>query len=201
MGKLSTNLFNGWDHQLRGAIVVFLGESDMRRLVIVSNRVADPGRGQASGGLAVGILDALRTHGGMWFGWNGNIVADEAEIATASVKHDSCTLVTMPLTERDYREYYLGFSNEVLWPVHHYRLDLARLTLEAAEGYRRVNARFAEKLSPIVNRSDLIWVHDYHLIPLGAGLRRAASAMKSASSFIFHFPRRRFCLRRLNTNG
>ena len=32
---LSTNLFNGWDHQLRGAIVVFLGESDMRRLVIV----------------------------------------------------------------------------------------------------------------------------------------------------------------------
>jgi len=98
-------------------------------------------------------------------------------------------------------EYYLGFSNEVLWPVHHYRLDLAHFTLEAAEGYRRVNARFAEKLSPIIHRSDLIWVHDYHLIPLGAGLR--ARGVGNEIGFFFHipFPRRRFCLRRRNTNG
>jgi len=158
----------------------------MRRLVIVSNRVADPSRGGASGGLAVSILDALRRRGGMWFGWNGEIVADEAEIVPACVKHDNCTLMTMPLTERDYREYYLGFSNEVLWPVHHYRLDLARFTLEAAEGYRRVNARFAEKLSPIIHRSDLIWVHDYHLIPLGAGLR--ARGVGNEIGFFFHIP-------------
>ena len=92
----------------------------------------------------------------------------------------------MPLTERDYREYYLGFSNEVLWPVHHYRLDLAHFTLEAAEGYRRVNARFAEKLSPIIHRSDLIWVHDYHLIPLGAGLR--ARGVGNEIGFFFHIP-------------
>jgi trehalose 6-phosphate synthase len=51
----------------------------MRRLVIVSNRVADPGKG-TSGGLAVCLLDALRKRGGMWFGWNGEIVADENEI-------------------------------------------------------------------------------------------------------------------------
>ena len=163
-----------------------MGEGDMRRLVIVSNRVADPVQARSSGGLAVCILDALRRRGGMWFGWNGEIVLNEAEIAMASVKHDSCTLVTMPLTERDYREYYLGFSNEVLWPVHHYRLDLARFTLEAAEGYRRVNARFAEKLSPLLNRSDLIWVHDYHLIQLGAGLR--ARGVGNEIGFFFHIP-------------
>jgi trehalose 6-phosphate synthase len=158
----------------------------MSRLVIVSNRVFNPACGQASGGLAVSILDALRKHGGMWFGWNGEIVADEAKITLARVAHDHCSLVTMPLTERDYREYYLGFSNEVLWPVHHYRLDLAHFTLEAAEGYRRVNARFAEKLSQIVNRSDLIWVHDYHLIPLGAGLR--ARGVGNEIGFFLHIP-------------
>ena len=35
-----------------------------------------------------------------------------------------------------------------LWPVHHYRLDLARFAQEAIDGYRRVNDRFAEKLAP-----------------------------------------------------
>lgn len=163
-----------------------MGESDMRRLVIVSNRVADPLLVGSSGGLAVCILDALRRRGGMWFGWNGEIVLNESEISTTSIKHKNCTLVTMPLTERDYREYYLGFSNEVLWPVHHYRLDLARFTLEAAEGYRRVNTRFADKLSPLLNRSDLIWVHDYHLIPLGAGLR--ARGVGNEIGFFFHIP-------------
>jgi trehalose 6-phosphate synthase len=157
----------------------------MRRLVIVSNRVADPSR-DTSGGLAVCLLDALRKRGGLWFGWNGEIVADESEIAPACVKYDRCVLMTMALTERDYREFYLGFSNEVLWPVHHYRLDLAHFTLEAAEGYRRVNARFADILTPNLNRSDLIWVHDYHLIPLGAGLR--ARGVGNEIGFFFHIP-------------
>lgn len=124
-----------------------------RRLVIVSNRVADPVRGQGSGGLAVSILDALRTCGGMWFGWNGKVVGDDCEIASSCVSYDRCMLVTLPLTERDYQEFYLGFSNEVLWPVHHYRLDLAHFSPEAAEGYRRVNARFGEHLTPIDRKS------------------------------------------------
>ena len=158
----------------------------MSRLVVVSNRVADPGTGQASGGLAVCLLDAMCERGGLWFGWNGGLVADESEIAPSCVKYGRCTLMTMPLTERDHREYYLGFSNEVLWPIHHYRLDLAHFTLEAAEGYRRVNARFADVLTPHLRRTDLIWVHDYHLIPLGAALR--ARGVGNEIGFFFHIP-------------
>ncbi len=158
----------------------------MTRLVVVSNRVADPGAGQASGGLAVCLLDVMRDRGGMWFGWNGQLVADEREIAPSCVKHGRCTLMTIPLTERDHREFYLGFSNEVLWPIHHYRLDLAHFTLGAAEGYRRVNARFADVLTPHLHRSDLVWVHDYHLIPLGAGLR--ARGVGNEIGFFLHIP-------------
>lgn len=157
----------------------------MRRLVIVSNRVADPSKGSA-GGLAVCLLDALRQRGGLWFGWNGDIVQSEADIAVSCQKYDRCVLMTMALTERDYKEFYLGFSNEVLWPVHHYRLDLAYLTRESAEGYRRVNARFADVLTPHLNRSDLVWVHDYHLIPLGADLR--ARGVGNEIGFFFHIP-------------
>lgn len=46
----------------------------MSRLIVVSNRVAPIAEGQASaGGLAVGVYDALRDTGGVWFGWSGEI--------------------------------------------------------------------------------------------------------------------------------
>ncbi|MBI1868033.1 MAG: trehalose-6-phosphate synthase [Methylocystis sp.] len=157
----------------------------MRRLVIASNRVAEPGC-QPSGGLAVCILDALRKRGGLWFGWNGEVIADDAPTSVTSRKYDDLTLVTMPLTESDYKEYYLGFSNAALWPVHHYRLDLARFTQESSEGYRRVNDRFAEELAPLLKASDLVWVHDYHLVPLGAGLR--TRGVRNAIGFFYHIP-------------
>jgi hypothetical protein len=45
----------------------------MSRLVVVSNRVADP-RKAAAGGLAVALGDSLNATGGLWFGWSGNII-------------------------------------------------------------------------------------------------------------------------------
>ncbi len=157
----------------------------MKRLIVVSNRVANPDC-QAAGGLAVCILEGLREHGGIWFGWNGEIVADELGVAIACTRHDKLTIITMPLTENDYQEYYLGFCNAALWPVHHYRLDLARFTQESSEAYRRVNDRFAEALTPLLNVSDLVWVHDYHLIPLAAGLR--ARGIRNRIGFFLHIP-------------
>jgi trehalose 6-phosphate synthase len=157
----------------------------MNRLVIVSNRVASPDCRQA-GGLAVCILDGLRARGGMWFGWNGETVAEESEIGVSCSRLDAVTLVTMPITERDYNEYYLGFCNGALWPVHHYRLDLARFTQENSERYRKVNERFADSLTPLLLRDDLVWVHDYHLVPLGAGLR--ARGVDGRIGFFLHIP-------------
>lgn len=157
----------------------------MRRVVIVSNRVADP-EGVASGGLAVCVLDALRKHDAMWFGWNGDVVANEIEFGPACRRYDNLTQVTIPLSERDYKDCYLGFCNAALWPVHHYRLDLAHFTPESSEAYKRVNDRFAEDLVPILNASDLVWAHDYHLIPLGAALRKRG--MGNRIGFFLHIP-------------
>ncbi len=157
----------------------------MKRLVVVSNRVADP-ECQASGGLAVCILDGLRLRGGLWFGWNGDIVSDENQIGVACRKVDNVTFATMAMTEQDYRDYYLGFCNAALWPVHHYRLDLARFTPEYKEAYRRVNGRFADNLAPLLNNDDLVWAHDYHLIPLAAELR--ARGVRNRVGLFLHIP-------------
>ena len=46
----------------------------MARLVIVSNRVAMPReRASRAGGLAVALRESLQQHGGLWFGWSGEI--------------------------------------------------------------------------------------------------------------------------------
>ena len=157
----------------------------MKRLVIASNRVADP-HCSAAGGLAVCILEGLSERSGMWFGWSGETVEQEQEISLSSRNSDNVTFVTTPMTMRDYQEYYLGYCNGALWPVLHYRLDLARFTQENSDAYRRVNERYAEKLASLLKTDDLVWAHDYHLIPLAAGLR--ARGARNRMGFFLHIP-------------
>ena len=68
------------------------------------------------------------------------------------------TLATLDLSREDHETYYLGYANAVLWPVFHYRLDLANFETRFAAGYRRL---FARKLLPLLKPNDTIWVHDY----------------------------------------
>lgn len=145
----------------------------MGRLVVVSNRLADP-RKPAAGGLAVALGDSLQKSGGLWFGLErqhrGRRRSDgESQLHTRS--SGKVTLATVDLNRSDYESYYEGYSNSVLWPVFHYRLDLANFNTSHLAGYRRVNQLFARKLQPLLHDDDMIWVHDYHLIPLAAELR------------------------------
>lgn len=162
----------------------------MSRLVVVSNRVAPirPGK-VAAGGLAVGVYDALRQSGGIWFGWNGDVSASP-RVQSETV--GNITYVTLGLTKRDYDQYYRGFSNATLWPIFHYRIDLARYNREEYDGYRRVNAMLAEKLKPLLEPDDIIWIHDYHLIPFAEPVGSSAFATASASFCTSRFHRRKF---------
>ena len=99
----------------------------MARLVVVSNRVAIPdgkSNGRA-GGLEVAVQAALRHREGVWFGWSGKIARKGEAAETTTVRHDSIDYVVTSLGAEDYKEYYNGFANRVLWPVLHYRFDLA----------------------------------------------------------------------------
>jgi trehalose 6-phosphate synthase len=58
----------------------------MSRLVVVSNRVAYLEKESKSGGLAVALGDTLRQTGGVWFGWDGNVVDDDAKISVIVVQ-------------------------------------------------------------------------------------------------------------------
>jgi len=90
------------------------------------------------------------------------------------------------LTRRDYDQYYRGFSNATLWPTFHYRNDLSRFDREEYAGYARVNEALARQLKPLLEPDDIIWVHDYHLLPFAQECR--AAGIKNPIGFFLHIP-------------
>jgi trehalose 6-phosphate synthase len=158
----------------------------MSRLVVVSNRVAYLEQENKSGGLAVALGDTLRQTGGVWFGWDGTVVDDDAPLDVTTVEQGGVTIATVPLTEKDYQDYYVGFANQVLWPVCHYRLDLVKFETSYFDGYRRVNARLANSLFDLLKPDDVVWAHDYHLISLASELRARNSHQRIG--FFLHIP-------------
>jgi trehalose 6-phosphate synthase len=157
----------------------------LARLIVVSNRVAVPSPDNQAGGLAVAVRHLLKRHDGLWFGWSGTISTD-AEPATTSIQHGGMSYVVTDLVEADYQEYYNGFANRVLWPILHYRLDLAEFSRRDLSGYRRVNAHFSNRLTELLRPDDVIWVHDYHLMPLAKMLRDRGH--RNRIGFFLHVP-------------
>jgi trehalose 6-phosphate synthase len=142
------------------------------RLVVVSNRVPVPAASSpAAGGLAVALESALEARGGLWFGWSGK-TCREPDRQPRIHSHGRNAYALCDLSHRDLEEFYHGFANRALWPICHYRLDLASLSQRDADGYFRVNERFAGSLAELLKPDDVVWVHDYHFIPLASYLRR-----------------------------
>ena len=158
----------------------------MSRLIVVSNRVtASTDPKSRAGGLAVALQEALQEHGGVWFGWSGKISARRGHDAGIT-EAGAVTYATIDLSRKEYNEYYNGIANRTLWPLFHYRLDLSTFSKQDYKGYVEVNRLFTLSLLPLVRNDDLIWVHDYHLIPLGEALREAG--LKQPIGFFLHTP-------------
>ena len=96
------------------------------------------------------------------------------------------TYITLDLSKEDHQEYYNGFTNRVLWPILHYRVDLAEFSRRDLSGYLRVNDHFARELHEVLGPDDLVWVHDYHLMPLAKALRERGH--KNRIGFFLHIP-------------
>lgn len=159
----------------------------MSRLIVISNRVA-AATGSAAGsqgGLAVALTAALREYRGLWFGWSGE-VTDEFTGQISFHREDGVTTATVDLEEQDVEEYYNGYANRTLWPLFHYRIDLAEYERGFAGGYQRANERFAETVAPLIEPDDAVWVQDYHMIPLGAELRKRGC--RNRIGFFLHTP-------------
>lgn len=163
-----------------------MGGSVLARLVVVSNRVAMPReRLSRAGGLAVALREALQAQGGLWFGWSGE-VSEQAAAEPRHARQGRVDYAVLDLTPDEHRQFYLEFANATLWPLCHYRLGLINFNRASWEGYLAVNARFADAMVSLLKPDDVIWVHDYHFIPLAAELRRRG--VQNRIGFFLHIP-------------
>ena len=155
----------------------------MARVFIISNRVALPNAGVQPGGLEVALKATLRKHSCVWLGWSGEVGETPQ---TRRIDRGDNSYVVSDLCTADFEEYYNGFANRVLWPVLHYRLDLAEVSRRDRSVWLIVNSRVGDELARLLQPDDLVWVHDYHLFPLARALRGRGFA--NPIGFFLHIP-------------
>ncbi len=165
---------------------------------MVSNRVPsaedlDPARKGAGavGGLVSAVRASLLETGGAWFGWSGFAAAgrprsDHLGAPEVTRNPGPVELATIDLTEVEADLYYDGFSNRTLWPLLHSFIERAQIRHDAYHAYRRVNHLLAQALISVLREDDLVWVHDYHMIPIAEELRRLG--WNGRLGFFLHTP-------------
>lgn len=158
----------------------------MGRLVVVSNRVGPLKDTGQAGGLAVALVDALTKTGGIWFGWSGDVSEEGTFGQLKKQKSKLVQMIQLDMTQADYDTFYAGYANRTLWPVLHYRLDLADFDRRFEQGYRYVNDRFATRLRTLLTPEDVVWVHDYHFLTMAANLR--IMEVSNPLAFFLHIP-------------
>jgi trehalose 6-phosphate synthase len=121
----------------------------------------------------------------MWFGWNGQLTDAESHEPRSQLRR-GVTYATIDLNAHQFEQYYNGYCNNTLWPLFHYRAGFFEYDREQHRTYLAVNSLFARKLVPLLRPDDLVWIHDFHLIPLGAQLRRMGA--KQPLGFFLHTP-------------
>jgi len=164
---------------------------DSGSIVVVSNRLPVTLKrvrgGQAiqrsSGGLVAALDPALREIGGTWVGWPGAV----SRVDSAKVKEAlGYAVAPVLLSPAEVRRYYCGFSNKALWPLFHSLTGRVELTSRDWASYEAVNERFASAAEEVARPGDLIWIHDYHLLRVGAHLRERTPEQRLA--FFLHIP-------------
>jgi trehalose 6-phosphate synthase len=158
----------------------------MNRIVVVSNRVQVPSDGAAkAGGLAVALDGMMTERGGLWFGWSGAI-SDSPRRCVAMKNFGNMQYATIDLTQEEHDRYYNDFCNATLWPLLHSMPDHMSFDRRSALVYRKTNERMTEALIPLLRPTDLIWLHDYHLMAMPALLR--ARGVSAPIGFFLHVP-------------
>lgn len=155
----------------------------MGRLICLSNRI--PTGANPSGGLVVALADVLERTGGIWIGSSGE-TAEVPDETLRPIEGGPFRRLCFDLTTEESENYYAGYSNSVLWPLFHDRVDLMEHRGEYYDSYRTVNRRIARMLAPILEPDDRVWIHDFHLIPLAHELRNLGVANRIG--FFLHTP-------------
>lgn len=171
------------------------------RLIVVSNRLpvtllqaGDTLSFKPSiGGLATAVSSYLKSATSLftkshpiWIGWPGEVDSQFDKKLLRETIIEEFNAYPLFLTKKEVRDFYLGFSNRVLWPLFHGFIKLMEPDLTYWEEYRRVNERFCDEVLKVYRDGDIIWIHDYHLLLLPKLIK--AKRPDALIGFFLHIP-------------
>jgi len=168
---------------------------DYSRLVVVSNRLpvvlsrdsgGRPHLAPGHGGVVTALAPVLRNRGGTWIGWSGSAEPDVQALLAGASQRAGYTLVPVALTAEEVRDFYYGFSNQVLWPMFHDLVGRAHFAPQYWRQYQVVNRKFAEVIAAGTSPTDYVWVHDYHLMLVAQNLAEMSAPRRLG--FFLHIP-------------
>ncbi len=169
----------------------------MGRVLIVSNRLPftitrrkDKITLKLSiGGVATGLRGIYKKYNSLWIGWSGLMKErineeERKKLGKKILEENNCSPIF--LSQEEVSKYYYGFCNRTLWPLCHYFTQYVVYDKSFWDSYWKVNELFAQEVSKFVQKGDVIWIHDYHLMLLPRMLREKFSNI--LIGFFFHIP-------------
>jgi len=137
----------------------------------------------STGGLVAALDPVLRRRGGTWVGWPGLELARGEKLPASDLPYRIKPVLLSP-EQADL--HYHGFSNATIWPLFHSMPLRARFEPADFAGYTEVNEQFATTIADQLGPSELVWIHDYHLMVVGEPLRQLRPSAHLA--FFLHIP-------------
>lgn len=148
---------------------------------------------RGGGGLIGAIAPVMDSFGGTWIA--AAMSPEDREVAHAEPggrQEEGFRLRLLDLPEDVHSLHYDTVSNEYLWFFFHYLFDVPfRPAFDASfarawDAYREINRRYAEAIRD-AGPSDAVLVEDYHLMLVGAELRRR-SRRRAPLLYFHHTP-------------
>jgi trehalose 6-phosphate synthase len=165
------------------------GTSGTAGLVVVANRLpvavtqlhGRPSWSASPGGLASALTPVLRGSAGVWVGWAGH--PGKVDLPET---YEGIELRAVPISAREYDDFYVGFANRTLWPLYHDAIRVPRFDRRWWQAYLTVNRRYADTVAEVAGSGATVWVHDYHLqlVPMMLRARRPDLRI----GFFLHIP-------------
>ena len=168
----------------------------MSKTIIVSNRLPLQIKLQKNnlevkpsvGGLATGMKSIHEDGNGVWIGWSGLTEEDLNESVSRQVNQalEQVNCASVPLTQENIDNFYLGFSNKALWPHFHYFMEYTEFEKDQWDSYQEVNQKFANVVLKHLEDGDKVWVHDYQLLLLPKMIKDKKP--EATIGFFLHIP-------------
>ena len=142
-------------------------------------------------GLTVALDPMMRACGGVWVahgsGSADREVVDDRNRVMVPPDDPSYSLRRVWLTKEEEEGYYLGFSNEALWPLCHNTYTPPNFDEADWNTYKKVNQLFADAvLDEVGDRQAFVFIQDYHLSLLSR-LIKAENPQITTAQF-WHIP-------------